>query len=71
MLRSAQPRGSLLRVDADALASYAALGIVVGVVYDALLAHCAIKAKADELFTWNARHCALCGPEVLGRLRAP
>jgi hypothetical protein len=29
---------------------------VGGGIYDAMLAHCAIKAKADAIYTWNARH---------------
>jgi hypothetical protein len=29
--------------------------IVGGAVYDALIAHCAVKAGADVLFTWNQR----------------
>jgi predicted nucleic acid-binding protein len=56
---------------ADALQEAAALGIVGGGIYDAMLAHCAGKAKADVIYTWNARHYALCGREVVGRLRTP
>ena len=39
--------------------------------YDAMLAHCAIKAQADTIYTWNARHYALCAPDVTQRLRTP
>ena len=56
---------------ADALQASAALGIVGGAIYDAMLAHCAVKAKADVIYTWNARHYALCGEEVVSRLRTP
>jgi predicted nucleic acid-binding protein len=56
---------------ADALQASAALGIVGGGIYDAMLAHCAIKSKADAIYTWNTRHYHLCGPEVVGRLRIP
>ena len=56
---------------AAALSASAALGIVGGGIYDAMLAQCAIKAEADAIFTWNRRHYALCGPEVTGRLRTP
>jgi len=55
----------------DALQSSAALGIVGGGIYDALLAHCAVKAKAEIIYTWNVRHYRLCGSEVNGRLRTP
>ena len=56
---------------ADALEASAARGIVGGAIYDALLAHCALKAKADAIYTWNVRRYALCGPEVTGRLHTP
>jgi predicted nucleic acid-binding protein len=57
--------------DADALAAAAALGIVGGGIYDAMLAHCAIKAQAEKIYSWNARHYAQCGPEVTSRLERP
>jgi predicted nucleic acid-binding protein len=56
---------------ADALAESASLGIVGGGVYDAMLAHCALKAKAEVIYSWNGRHYARCGQEVLERLRTP
>jgi predicted nucleic acid-binding protein len=56
---------------ADSLEASAALSIVGGNIYDALLAHCALKAKAEAIYTWNTRHYALCGRDVMGRLRTP
>ena len=56
---------------AGALQASAARGIVGGAIYDALLAHCALKSKALAIYTWNTRHYALCGREVVGRLRTP
>jgi predicted nucleic acid-binding protein len=56
---------------ADALAASAALGIVGGAIYDAMLAHCAIKSKAEAIYSWNGRHYALCGSEITQRLRTP
>ena len=56
---------------ADALQASAALGIVGGGIYDAMLAHCAIKAKAETIYSWNSRHYAQCGPDVIQRLRTP
>ena len=56
---------------ADALAAAAALGIVGGGVYDAMLAHCAFKAKAETIYSWNSRHYALCGADIVRRLRTP
>ena len=49
----------------------AALSIVGGTIYDALLAECALKARAESIFTWNLRHYQLLGPEVSKRLRTP
>src|ERR1700733_7979624 len=37
---------------AEALESFAALGIVGGSIYDALLAYCAIKAGAETIYSW-------------------
>ncbi len=56
---------------ADALEASAALGIVGGGIYDAMLAHCALKARAQTIFSWNARHYAQCGSDVTKRLRTP
>jgi predicted nucleic acid-binding protein len=56
---------------ADALQASSARGIVGGGVYDAVLAHCAIKAQAEMIYTWNGRHYSLCAPEVTQRLRTP
>lgn len=56
---------------ANALQASASAGIVGGSIYDAMLAHCALKANAETIYTWNARHYLLCGPEVIRRLRTP
>jgi predicted nucleic acid-binding protein len=56
---------------ANALQASSARGIVGGAIYDAMLAHCAIKAQAEVIYTWNARHYALCAREVTQRLRTP
>ncbi len=56
---------------ADALQGSAARGVIGGAIYDALLAHCALKSKAQVIYTWNTRHYALCGREIAGRLRTP
>lgn len=41
---------------ADALKSAATRGVVGGGIYDAMIAHCALKAKADVIYSWNIRH---------------
>src|SRR5580692_2152492 len=56
---------------ADALQASSALGIVGGGIYDAMLAHCALKVDAETIYSWNGRHYAQCGPEVTRRLRTP
>ncbi len=47
-----------------ALQTFADLGVVGGAIYDALLASCALKARAETLFTWNIRHYGQLGPHV-------
>jgi predicted nucleic acid-binding protein len=56
---------------AEALQASSSLGIVGGGIYDAMLAHCALKAQAETIYSWNGRHYAQCGPEVTRRLRTP
>jgi predicted nucleic acid-binding protein len=56
---------------ADALHASSARGIVGGGIYDAMLAHCAMKARVEMIYTWNARHYSLCGKEVTDLLRTP
>ena len=54
-----------------ALEASSALGIAGGAIYDALLAHCALKAKAQVIYTWNAKDFMRLGPEIAGRVKAP
>jgi len=54
-----------------ALEASSALGIAGGAIYDALLAHCAIKAKAQAIYTWNTRDFTRLGPAIAGRVKAP
>ncbi|MEX2260697.1 MAG: PIN domain-containing protein [Bryobacteraceae bacterium] len=56
---------------ADALSASATRGIVGGGIYDAMLAHCALKAKAETIYSWNARHYSQCGADVVSRLKSP
>jgi predicted nucleic acid-binding protein len=72
---SIRERLSLIALDADdyanAVQASAALGIVGGGIYDAMLARCAIKARAEAIYTWKARHYVLCGQDVVSRLHSP
>jgi predicted nucleic acid-binding protein len=54
-----------------AIANCAALGVIGGTVYDALLAHCALKAKADIIYTWDLGHFHRLGSDVAKRVRTP
>jgi predicted nucleic acid-binding protein len=53
------------------IADAAAEGVVGGMVYDALIARCALKARAETIFTWNLDHFRRLGPEVAKRARTP
>jgi len=68
-------RLSIIALDGDeyagALQTSADRGIVGGGIYDAMLAHCALKAKVEVLYTWNIRHYNLCGPKVARLLQTP
>jgi len=69
---SVRERLALISLDGDeyanALLTSAELGIVGGSIYDAMLAHCALKANAATIYSWNTRHYNLCGREVTRRL---
>lgn len=47
------------------------LAITGGVLYDALIARCAVKAKADMIYTWNVKHFQQLGQEVARRVKNP
>jgi predicted nucleic acid-binding protein len=46
-------------------------GVVAGMLYDALLATCGLKAKAEFIYTWDVQHFRRLGPEVDKRIRTP
>jgi predicted nucleic acid-binding protein len=54
-----------------AISEYSSMNITGGAIYDALIAQCALKARAEKIFTWNTRHFRQFGPEVEKRLRLP
>jgi predicted nucleic acid-binding protein len=68
-------RLSLITLDGDecvkALEDSTSLGVVGWGIYDAILARCAVKAEAETIYSWNARHYAQCGAEVTRRLQTP
>jgi hypothetical protein len=49
----------------------AAAGISGGTAYDLIIAHSALKAKAQAIYSWNAKHFNRLGENVASRLRQP
>jgi predicted nucleic acid-binding protein len=49
----------------------AAAGVAGGAIYDSLLRHCALKAKAKTIYTWNAKPYQPAGFAVNRRVRTP
>jgi predicted nucleic acid-binding protein len=54
-----------------AIENSAARGFSPGRVYDALLLACAIKAKAQVIYTWNLKHYQALAPQMAGTIRTP
>jgi predicted nucleic acid-binding protein len=52
-------------------AASAAGGLASGAVYDAILGHCALKAKAEAIYTWNPRDFLRLSPAIAGRVKTP
>ena len=55
----------------SAIEEASTLDVVGGAIYDALLAQCALKAKAQTIYTWNVKHFQRLGPSVVSRLKTP
>jgi predicted nucleic acid-binding protein len=53
------------------LKAAAAGGIYGGAVYDAILGRCALKAKAETVYTWNVKHFIRLGRETASRVKSP
>ena len=49
----------------------AAAGLAGGVIYDAILGHCALKAKAEVIYTWNTKDFLRLSPAIAGRVKNP
>jgi hypothetical protein len=54
-----------------AIQGAAGSGATGGLVYDAILAQCAVKAKAESIFTWNVRHFQRVVPDHADKIRTP
>ena len=46
-------------------------GICGGTSNDAIIGRCALKAKAETIYTWNARHFNRLGADVASRVKTP
>jgi len=55
----------------EALAGAADCGVVGGGVYDALIARCAGKVRAEALYTWNLKHFTRLGRDIAARVKTP
>lgn len=49
----------------------AAAGLASGAIYDAILGHCALKAKAAVIYTWNTKDFLRLSPAIAGRVKSP
>jgi predicted nucleic acid-binding protein len=74
-LGDVRERLTLITIDQEeyfgALESAAASGISGGAIYDALLARCAVKGKAEVIYTWNVKHYTRPGMEFALRVKTP
>ena len=46
-------------------------GFTSGRIYDALLLRCAIKVKADAIYTWNLKHFRAIDPKFADKIQTP
>ena len=53
------------------LESSGALGLAGGAIYDAVLGHCALKADAETVFTWNTKDFLRLPQVISQRVRTP
>lgn len=49
----------------------AAVGLAGGAIYDAILGHCALKAKAQVIYTWNPKDFLRLSPAIASRVKSP
>lgn len=46
-------------------------GIIGGAIYDALIGRCAMKARAETIYTWNPKDFTRLGADIAARVRTP
>jgi len=55
----------------DVLEHASADAIAGGAIYDALVVQCAVKAQAEIIYTWNAKHFEIIARGAGKRIRVP
>jgi predicted nucleic acid-binding protein len=74
-LRDARERLYLVTLDEleyfKTLEDAASGNISGGTTYDAIIARCALKWKAQTIYTWNVKHFSRLGEKVASRVRQP
>ncbi len=55
----------------DVITGAANGGLVGGGIYDALVAGCALNAKAEAIYTWNVKHFTRLGSDVAALVKRP
>lgn len=53
------------------LVKASATNMAGGIIYDYLIARCALKAQAEVLYTWNVKDFSRLGPETAMIARTP
>ena len=56
---------------AQMLKDAAISGVMGGGIYDALIGNCAVKARADAMYTWNLKHFTRLDPKFAARVKTP
>ena len=46
-------------------------GLASGAIYDAILGHCALKAEAKTIYTWNTKDFLRLPSPIAGRVKSP
>jgi predicted nucleic acid-binding protein len=68
-------RFTLVRLDEQEyfqmLEDSATAGILGGCIYDAILGHCALKAGAKTIYSWNPKDFLRLPAAIAGRVKAP
>ena len=74
-LADLRERLTLVALDGDeytrVLEDAAAAGITGGGIYDAIIGGCAMKAKAEAIYTWNTKHFGRLGADIASRAKMP